>query len=710
MGFIVLLWEGKSSVAKVSVIIAGRTERYFKRTVESVREAATGDIEVVAVVDGDEAEPKVESDDSRVKVIRLDKSIGQRAAYNLGVRESTGKYVMKIDAHCKLSPGFDEVLQESCSPKTIVLPEMRRLNVHKWQDKPRGKTHYMYFGLDMYCHFWRDYRKRPEAKAEYPEVMTGQGSCWFTTREWNDHIELLDERVGSWGNVGIEVSLRTWLCGGSQVVNKKAWQAHWFRRDEGGFTYPMDGRKVAKAHKYTRENYYFNDHAFEHQERPFSWLIKKFSPPGWEAYLVDEYKSPRVILYYTDSQLDDNLAQLVRKQILKACGPIPIFSVSQKSLKFGTNIVVGEKPRSSQSMFEQMLAGLKEIPEDAIVYLCEHDIFYHPSHFAILPTDKKHAFFNRNRYHYRLGMDCFLKARGMRAYSQGVAYRDVWIEHIKTRIDECKKEGGKKPMHIPFLNFASERPNVDIRHDQNLTPDGDYKRDWLNGLKLGRVPTETNLPGWGGVQHFGSRTGYKPPPELRYPNVPQFLRHKFKNSLPQPSPVRCIKFTRNKMAEMFGELEFKCGAEIGVREGLFSEQLCKSINGLELFCIDIWEPYPGHKSKDLAAKHYAEAQERLKPYNAHLIKMDNAIAAKDIPDKSLDFIYIDAAHRFDNVMMDLLVWVPKVKSGGIISGHDYYRGRNNGVVPAVDAYKYAHQIHEWYLTDEKEATFFWVKS
>ena len=80
------------------------------------------------------------------------------------------------------------------------------------------------------------------AQAEYPEVMTGQGSCWFTTREWNDYIGLLDEGVGSWGNVGIEVSLRTWLCGGTQIVNKKAWQAHWFRKDEGGFPYPMDGR------------------------------------------------------------------------------------------------------------------------------------------------------------------------------------------------------------------------------------------------------------------------------------------------------------------------------------------------------------------------------------------------------------------------------------------------------------------------------------
>jgi len=364
---------------RVSVIIPGRTEVYFQETIDSALERATGDVEVVAIVDCDEPsdKPLGPQADPRVKLIKLDNAIGQRAAYNLGVRESSGQYVMKIDAHALMSPGYDEALKAHCPPKTTVLPEMRRLDVHEWKDKPRGKTHFMYFGLDLYCHYWRPYRHRPEAKGEYPEVMTGQGSCWFTTREWNDHIGLLDEAVGSWGNVGIEVSLRTWLCGGSLIVNRKVWQAHWFRKDEGGFPYPMSGRKVAKAHKFTRENYYFKDDAFEHQVRPFSWLIEKFAPvPGWEAYMTDQYKAPRVIVYYTDSKLDPGLAKAVRSQLKKVCGPIPIISVSQEPLKFGQNICVGEKPRSAQSMFEQMLVGLNAAPPESIVYLCEHDIFY----------------------------------------------------------------------------------------------------------------------------------------------------------------------------------------------------------------------------------------------------------------------------------------------------------------------------------------------
>ena len=492
-------------MGRVSVIIPGRCEQYFQNTVDDVLKNAVGDVEVIPVIDGYVPDPPLVFTDDRVRPIYLEESIGQRAAYNLGVKNSTGEYVMKLDAHAMVGPGFDKILKSHCPPKTVVLPEMRRLDVRKWKYKPRGKTHFMYFGIDLYCHFWKEYKKRPEANAEYPEVMTGQGSCWFTTREWNDHIGLLDEGVGSWGNVGIEISLRTWLCGGSQIVNKNTWQAHWFRRDDGGFTYPMSGRQVAKAHKYTWDNYYFKDDAFENQTRPFKWLIDKFAPvASWEAYMVDQYKSPRVIVYYTDSRLNEKLAKQVRKRLRKIIGPIPIISVSQKPLNFGKNICVGEKTYSYQSLYEQILAGVEAAPPGSIVYLCEHDVFYHPSHFAYLPPKKKAMFFNRNRYYWKLGLGYFFPARGRRALSQAVIYREHLIKHCKSRIDKWDA-GVDNKMKGNYKNFMSSRPNVDIRHGGNFTPDGKYKKAYLTGKKKGIV----NLPGWGRPRHFQSITGYK---------------------------------------------------------------------------------------------------------------------------------------------------------------------------------------------------------
>lgn len=699
---------------RVSVIIPGRKEQYFQQTIESVLERARGDVEVIAIVDGEQPPTgPIQTDDSRVKLIELEESIGQRAGYNLGVQESSGEFVMKLDAHALVSPGFDVELKSHCPPKTVVLPEMRKLDVQKWRPK-RGKTWFMFFGLDLYCHYWNGYKGRPEAHIEYPEVMTGQGSCWFTTREWNDYIGLLDEGVGSWGNVGIEVSLRTWLCGGSQIVNKKAWQAHWFRKDEGGFPYHFTGREVARAHNYTRENYYYKDDAFENQERPFSWLIRKFRPPGWEAYLVDEFKSPRVIVYTTHNQLDEVLAKAVRKQIKKACGPIPIISVSQKPLDFGTNICVGEKPLVYQSAYEQLLTGLEAAPPESIVYVCEHDVFYHPSHFAFLPESREHAYFNTARYHFTIDSSWFLPARGKRALSQCVAYREMLIEHCKGRI--AKWEAGEPTrMKIRFYNFESARPNVDIRHGENLTPDGDYKRNYRKGIKqpevAGKYGGEVyNLPGWGSPRHFKNKTGYKKIPAFgSEDDAETYIKKKYKRWIGrQASPIRIPNMKRSELALIFRALGFKRGAEIGVRKGDFSLVFCKRIPDLELLCVDIWDAYY-HFSADSGAEHYEIAKERLGKYNATLIKKPGQVAALDVEDESLDFVYIDADHRFDYVMEDIITWSRKVRPGGIVSGHDYWRFRNGGVVPAVDTYTHEHRIYDWYITDEKHASFFWVR-
>jgi hypothetical protein len=47
-------------------------------------------------------------------------------------------------------------------------------------------------------------------------------------------------------------------------------------------------------------------------------------------------------------------------------------------------------------------------------------------------------------------------------------------------------------------------------------------------------------------------------------------------------------------------------------------------------------------------------------------------AVKDFEDESLDFIFIDADHAYESVLNDLNAWYPKVKSGGLLAGHDIY--------------------------------------
>jgi hypothetical protein len=66
------------------------------------------------------------------------------------------------------------------------------------------------------------------------------------------------------------------------------------------------------------------------------------------------------------------------------------------------------------------------------------------------------------------------------------------------------------------------------------------------------------------------------------------------------------------------------------------------------------------------------------------IKLPSLEAVKLYDDRSLDFVFIDAAHDYDNVKKDIIAWKPKVKLGGILAGHDYNKDNSPGLVRAVN--------------------------
>ena len=57
--------------------------------------------------------------------------------------------------------------------------------------------------------------------------------------------------------------------------------------------------------------------------------------------------------------------------------------------------------------------------------------------------------------------------------------------------------------------------------------------------------------------------------------------------------------------------------------------------------------------------------------------------AKNVEDGSLDFVFIDADHRYEFAKADIGAWYPKVRDGGTISGHDFGDLRFPGVEKAV---------------------------
>jgi hypothetical protein len=142
---------------------------------------------------------------------------------------------------------------------------------------------------------------------------------------------------------------------------------------------------------------------------------------------------------------------------------------------------------------------------------------------------------------------------------------------------------------------------------------------------------------------------------------------------------------------------------------------------LHLTCVDPWTIYPEYPEAEVftmhAMRHHrAEAKQVLRPYNCTLVRQFSVEAAKAIPDRSLDFVYIDANHRYEYVVADLAAWSPKVKVGGIVSGHDYKKFKDQmkiHVWEAVEGWTSAYAIRPWFALalrrgDGKIRSFMWV--
>jgi hypothetical protein len=152
-----------------------------------------------------------------------------------------------------------------------------------------------------------------------------------------------------------------------------------------------------------------------------------------------------------------------------------------------------------------------------------------------------------------------------------------------------------------------------------------------------------------------------------------YLTDKYKLNLTEPSPIALPISRETDIPQIFTELGFKTGAEIGVYRGGYSEVLLKNIPGLKLYGIDLWNLYSGYRDyrKDDIHSAETEAMERTKNYDCKLIKGWSNEVSKQFADESLDFVYIDGNHSYEYTVMDLAFWSKKVRKGGIVYGHDF---------------------------------------
>lgn len=141
--------------------------------------------------------------------------------------------------------------------------------------------------------------------------------------------------------------------------------------------------------------------------------------------------------------------------------------------------------------------------------------------------------------------------------------------------------------------------------------------------------------------------------------------------------------SRNQLGHLLNNLDLRGeGVEVGTHRAEFAGTMLTNWDGRKLTCVDPW-----YGSKEDAPDSYKPQIDLLDggPKNAfmsacavlrefpnrhHIMNATSKEAVKSFNDGSLDFVYLDGDHREEAVLLDLRLWWPKLRAGGIMAGHD----------------------------------------
>ena len=132
-----------------------------------------------------------------------------------------------------------------------------------------------------------------------------------------------------------------------------------------------------------------------------------------------------------------------------------------------------------------------------------------------------------------------------------------------------------------------------------------------------------------------------------------------------------------------GDHFVEVGCWMGRSTVYLAKQIRRSGKSIALDAVDTWEGSPTEKQhRDTVQKLREQGKTLRQVFDANLAACGVADLVRPIcgrstevaelyPDASLALVYIDADHRYECVAADIEAWLPKVRKGGCLAGHDY---------------------------------------
>lgn len=222
----------------------------------------------------------------------------------------------------------------------------------------------------------------------------------------------------------------------------------------------------------------------------------------------------RGIIYYTSHRVNEVIMKTVQSRIAQS--GLPIVSVSLKPIDFGENIVIDGEP-GARTLARQILAGLEEIQAD-VVFFCEHDVLYHPSHFEFSPLRADAYFYNTNVWRWIYPTEQLISYDHLVSTSGLCASRGLLLNHYRKRMELIERkewENGRNPKWARCIGYEpgkprrkggfmdeavdewkSTYPNIDIRHRKTMTPAKVTLESFIHKPGNWRETTLDKIEGW----------------------------------------------------------------------------------------------------------------------------------------------------------------------------------------------------------------------
>lgn len=159
-------------------------------------------------------------------------------------------------------------------------------------------------------------------------------------------------------------------------------------------------------------------------------------------------------------------------------------------------------------------------------------------------------------------------------------------------------------------------------------------------------------------------------------------------------------------SKVIQENNFKICVEVGIGYGLHAREILDNTSLDKLYLVDPMSYYPNDSfANDVL--NYGGFEKLVKNIKTHLNIHENrytwyrcpslSITNDQIPDESVDAIFIDADHSYEAVSKDLPFWWNKLKRGGWLLGDDYDSGFP-GTTKAVDEFALKNNLKIEFLT------------